>query len=412
MVVCNNETCNKQAFFNYVGENAISCKTHKLPGMVDVKNKKCLECSKNPLFNFKGVKGGIYCNNHKKEGMVNVTHRMCIEKDCNKQASFNIKGKFAEYCSIHKTEEMISVSHSICKAENCIKWACYRLKDSKKCEYCDEHKKDDMVYVQTTKKCNLVNCCAQARYNFKNSRDTLYCAKHKLKDMVSINDVCIEPGCLISPNYNLDGLKALYCVKHKTDNMIDVNSKRCKTHMCGLLIKNTKYEGYCLRCFIYTFPEKPITINYKTKESAVVQYILKEFPNCSWRADKRVVDGCSKRRPDLIIDLGYQVVIIEIDEDLHKDYDCSCENKRLMELSQDVGHRPLIFIRFNPDGYERDGKKITSCWGINEKGLCSIKKNKEKEWSSRLLALKTQIQYWLEPNNQTNKTVEGIQLFY
>ncbi len=80
MVVCNNETCNKKAFFNYAGEKAISCKTHKLPGMIDVKNKKCLECSKNPLFNFKGVKGGIYCNSHKKDNMVNVTHRMCIEK--------------------------------------------------------------------------------------------------------------------------------------------------------------------------------------------------------------------------------------------------------------------------------------------------------------------------------------------
>jgi hypothetical protein len=410
MVVCNNETCNKKAFFNYNGEKAISCKTHKLSGMVDVLNKKCLDCSKNPLFNFKGTKGGIYCNDHKKENMVNVTHRICLEKDCNKQASFNVKGKFAEYCASHKTEEMISVLHSICKTVNCVKQACYKSKGSKKCEYCDEHKKVDMVYVQTTKKCNLVNCNLRANYNFKEN-PALYCAKHKLTDMVSVKCVCIEKDCLISANYNLEGHKPLYCVKHKTADMIDVKSNNCITPMCYIR-PTKKYEGYCLRCFIYTFPEKPITINYKTKESAVVQYILKEFPNCTWRADKRVVDGCSKRRPDLIIDLGYQVVIIEIDEDCHKDYDCSCENKRIMELSQDIGHRPLIFIRFNPDSYELDGKKITSCWGINEKGLCSIKKNKEKEWTSRLLALKTQTQYWLEPNNTTNKTVEVIQLFY
>ena len=36
-------------------------------------------------------------------------------------------------------------------------------------------------------------------------------------------------------------------------------------------------------------------------------------------------------------------------------------NKRLMELSQDVGFRPIVFIRFNQDGY-----KITSCWYINK----------------------------------------------
>jgi hypothetical protein len=411
MVVCNNTICNKKAFFNYIGEKPISCKTHKLPTMVDVLNKKCLECSKIPLFNFKDVKGGIYCNSHKKENMVNVTHRMCLEKDCNKQASFNIKGKFAEYCGSHKTEAMISVSHSICKAENCIKWACYKSKDSKKCEYCDEHKKDEMTYLAVTKKCNVVNCCARARYNHKNNKDTLYCAKHKLKDMIYVNCVCVEKDCLILANYNLEGHKPLYCVKHKSLNMVDVRSKKCITAMCGLTV-GKKYEGYCLRCFIYTFPEKPITINYKTKESAVVQYILKEFPNCSWTADRRVENGCSKRRPDLIIDLGYQVIIIEIDEDGHKDYDCSCENKRIMELSRDVGHRPIVFIRFNPDGYERYGKKITSSWGINEKGLCSIKKNKEKEWSSRLLTLKSQVQYWLETNNKTNKTVEVIQLFY
>jgi hypothetical protein len=43
---------------------------------------------------------------------------------------------------------------------------------------------------------------------------------------------------------------------------------------------------------------------------------------------------------------------IEIDENQHVAYDCSCENKRIMELSQDVGHRPIVFIRFNPDGYK------------------------------------------------------------
>jgi len=46
-------------------------------------------------------------------------------------------------------------------------------------------------------------------------------------------------------------------------------------------------------------------------------------------------------------DLGTHILIVEIDENAHAVYDCSCENKRLMELSQDVGHRPIVFIRFN-----------------------------------------------------------------
>ena len=38
-----------------------------------------------------------------------------------------------------------------------------------------------------------------------------------------------------------------------------------------------------------------------------------------------------------------------------------------MELSQDVGHRPIIFIRFNPDQYfDINNKKIASCWSYSK----------------------------------------------
>lgn len=80
---------------------------------------------------------------------------------------------------------------------------------------------------------------------------------------------------------------------------------------------------------MYTFPDKPVARNYKTKEFAVVEYIKNIFPDFTWIQDKKVQDGCSSKRPDLLLDLGYQVIIIEIDENQHTDYDCSCENKRL-----------------------------------------------------------------------------------
>jgi hypothetical protein len=83
-----------------------------------------------------------------------------------------------------------------------------------------------------------------------------------------------------------------------------------------------------------------------------------------------------------------------------------------MEISQDINHRPLIFIRFNPDDYKKGTTNITSCWGIGTSGLYTIKKNKKSEWIERLQTLQNQISYWLNPENQTNKTVEIIQLFY
>jgi hypothetical protein len=193
--------------------------------------------------------------------------------------------------------------------------------------------------------------------------------------------------------------------------MIDIVHKKCKTELCNTIPSNNRYDGYCLRCFVYLFPDKPNSRNYKTKEISVVEYIQKEFQNKTIITDKKVQDGCSKRRPDILIDLGFQVIIIEIDENQHIDYDCSCENKRIMEISQDLGHRPIIFIRFNPDEYvNKDNNKITSCWGIDKRGICCIKKTKIKEWNERLTILKDNIIYWI--NNESNKTVEIIQLFY
>jgi hypothetical protein len=158
------------------------------------------------------------------------------------------------------------------------------------------------------------------------------------------------------------------------------------------------------------FPDKPVSRNYKTKEYAVVEHVKTKFPEYNWIADKIINGGCSKRRPDLLLDMGVQVIIIEVDENQHMGYDCSCENKRLMELSQDLGHRPIVFIRFNPDEYDDSEKNISSCWGNDKKGICVVKKSKIKEWSERLNKLEEQIKYWLL--NTTNKTVEVIQMYY
>ena len=168
-----------------------------------------------------------------------------------------------------------------------------------------------------------------------------------------------------------------------------------------------KYNRYCLNCFIHLFPDKPVSRNYKTKEKTVADFILSKFATFTWVCDKTIADGCSKRRPDLLLDLGYQIIIIEIDENQHTDYDCSCENKRLMEISQDLNHRPIVFIRFNPDSYLSENGLVKSCWIGSP---LHINRNKRKEWEDRLDALKTQVEYWSK--NQTDKTVEIVELYY
>jgi hypothetical protein len=270
-----------------------------------------------------------------------------------------------------------------------------------------------MVDVKN-KTCIYDGCQTMPIYNFEGQTKRLYCATHKLDGMVNVkHKPCIYEGCKTRPIYNVKTeTSALYCLIHKVDGMVNVVDKTCKNNWCDTIVKTQKYEGYCQFCYVNIFPDKPLSRNYKTKEYSVVDFVKTTFPSYDWIADKQIEGGCSKRRPDLLLDLGYQIIVIEIDENQHIDYDCSCENKRIMELSLDVGHRPIIFIRFNPDDYLNGNNNVTSCWSINKKGLCIIKKNKKDEWNQRLSSLANQISYWINSENKIDKTVEIIQMYY
>jgi len=261
--------------------------------------------------------------------------------------------------------------------------------------------------------CVYDECKKQPVFNYEGETKGLYCATYKKEGMRDIkSQTCFHEGCKQIPVFNIEGeTKGLYCATHKKEEMRDIKNQTCFHDWCPKIVGySKKYDGYCLRCYIYTFPDKPVTRNYKTKEKAVVDFVCERFPEHTWITDKKVNDGCSMRRPDILLDLGYQVLIIEIDENAHQDYDCSCENKRIMEISQDVGHRPIIFIRFNPDSYRKGTIKIPSCWKQNMNGICVVKY--KEDWEYRLHTLEAQIKYWTSINNSTNKIIETIQLFY
>jgi len=251
------------------------------------------------------------------------------------------------------------------------------------------------------------------KYLCKECGGSSLCKEHN-----NVRSRCVEcGGSLICPhkkrqNVCIECNGSLCCVHKKLKYYCKEcdGSRLCKSDWCETHA-NKKYEGYCLRCFVNLFPDKPNTRNYKTKEKAVADDIIKSFPQFTWIADKRVQNGCSKRRPDLLLDLGSHIIIIEVDENKHTDYDCSCEHKRLMELSLDLGHRPIVFIRFNPDDYvDQSGATVKSCWRVNKLGVMQIMKTKESEWVNRIECLKQQIQYWVL--NPAEKTVEIVELFY
>ena len=257
-------------------------------------------------------------------------------------------------------------------------------------------------------------CGRIASFNYENEPPE-YCKEHSKDGMFDVRHKrCEHPGCKLRAHHNYPGNKSgIYCYEHRLEGMVNViKYKTCKTPLCGTKIQSSsrnKYRGYCLRCFMHTFPNESVARNYKTKEKAVADKITEKFSNMTWTLDKTVEGGCSRRRPDLLCDMGPYILIVEIDEDKHVNY--SCENKRMMELFQDVGNRPIIFIRFNPDSYKnKEGKRVTSCWRANKQGIMTVVKSKQKEWENRLKDLFEKIEYWSK--NKPSKTITVEQLFY
>ena len=315
----------------------------------------------------------MYCATHKLEDMMNVKDKTCAHKGCNTRPNYNLPGqKVAIYCATHKLENMMDVKNKTCAHDGCQKGPSFNI----------------------------------------SGQTAMYCVEHKLEDMVNVKDkTCAYDGCNTIPNYNLLGQKvAIYCATHKLPDMINVKSKTCAQENCPTLA-NKNYDGYCCPCFHNLFPDHPRVRNYKNKERSVAEYVELSFPTISWTFDKRIYDGCSKRRPDILADFGTHLIMVEVDENQHNQYETTCENRRMMELSQDVGHRPIVLLRFNPDEYKVNGQKMHSCWVINKNtGLCQIGKTKEKEWQRRLNGLKTLIER--EMASVPEKTLSEHRLFY
>tara|TARA_B100001175_G_scaffold302298_1_gene296206 strand:- start:4632 stop:5732 length:1101 start_codon:yes stop_codon:yes gene_type:complete len=173
---------------------------------------------------------------------------------------------------------------------------------------------------------------------------------------------------------------------------------------------NRKYDKLCVTCAIqegYT-----VKRNYKTKELSMVEFIT-QHTDVDWVNDKAYDLGCSKKRPDLVSDLGSHILIIECDENKHKNGNYICENKRIMELSQDFSenniHRPIVIIRFNPDSYvDSNNQKIESCWKAGKDDILRI--NNKENWDLRLNELLEITHHYIA--NQPIKDVTFEYLFY
>jgi hypothetical protein len=406
-IVCNN----KQPCFNYNNEQkALYCKDCKIDKMVNIKSNKCIMCNiKQPNFNYYGEKKALYCSNCKLKDMFDIKSKRCI--NCNiKQPSFNYKGEIiALYCNNCKLENMVNIKNKNCIICN-IKQPSYNYIGKKNKLYCGNCKLKDMIDI-VNKKCIICNI-KRPSFNYINELNALYCKDCKLNEMVNnISKRCII--CKIKqPIFNYENKKEpIYCNDCKLENMINIKDKKCKTHLCNTQISNKQYKGYCVRCFIHTFPDSKIIRDYGTREAKVTEFIKKEFQELNITYNKQIQGGCSDHRPDIFIDCLTHSVIVEVDEHQHKrgdSYSTRCEIRRVNELFTSLADRPIIFIRFNPDSYTNSKNKIIkSCFEYTgDKGLPKANKTLQL----RLNKLKEEIEKNI--NKIPNNNITIIKLFY
>jgi hypothetical protein len=449
--IINSIKCNNEGI--YIHQNDISkkyCKFCKTDDMYIYNSSKfCIgqndegcPYKTRPAFNYDGL-NPLYCGQCKKEGMIDVKHDLCTNLidniRCTKRGLFNFPGETKPlYCgSCAKSKhgnEMIDIIVKRCEGilengEKCMKQPSHNypnIRTPKYCAKCAHKESTEMIDVITKRCCGILEdgskCTTFATFNFPENTEGLYCFNCSLEGMIAVKfKKCIE--CIrlkeLDDNHKIGRAhfnfisekNGLYCRTCKLDEMVNVTYNRCKQDGCEILACTKKYEGYCSRCYFFNNPDKPLTKCYRAKEIEVANFVKSNFNNFEISLNKSVGTGCSRKRPDIFFDLGTYCLVIEVDENQHIDYGCSCETKRLVSIFDDVGERNLIFIRFNPDSYiDSNNKLIKSPWNKNSLGLTCVPKAKISDWNNRLQILKDTIQYWLD--NRPEKLIEVVQLFY
>ena len=343
---CLFDNCMKRPNYNLPNETkAIYCSEHKKENMIDVKHKRCLfeNCIKQPVFNLPTETKAIYCFEHKQENMIDIKNKRCLFENCLKIPVFNLPTETkAIYCSEHKKENMIDVKHKRCLFENCLKIPGFNLPTEKKASYCFEHKQENMINVKN-KNCQFNKCKELALFGQINKRPQ-FCSTHKQANMINI---VLENKCSI-----------LDC-DNEYSHIIETN-KYCNTHIpsekYGMIIKRL-----CKYCDIQeeaTFVCKDCKKIQNKKEWAIVRLLRKEIDTQFEYNSSKMLQGCSKKRPDIYFDLLSHCLIVEIDENQHNAYEDSCECARINEIVNGIGGKPVIIIRYNPDTIRHNGKQI------------------------------------------------------
>jgi hypothetical protein len=403
-------------------KEALYCASHRTEEMVNVKNKTCRSegCRKIPNYNKPGETKALYCVGHRTGEMVDVKHQTCRSEGCRKIPNYNKPGETkALYCVGHRTGEMVDVKHQTCRSEGCQKRPHYNKPGEKEAFYCAGHKTGEMVDVKLPlKTCFHPQCDHIPLFNLKGKKP-LYCQEHAQPGMVNLQEsnhclVCeavplckfqdhyycsahypdrqaiarLDPSsrqetcsqCLQKPLCSVNG--SLYCSEHYPDHSaIQQFNRRFLKKVCSKCEREplcqlngslycadhypdraaiTRLNRECKYCDLAetAYVCQECQTRRHRKEWTVVAQLRKEINQKAVHDSNHPVSECSKRRPDLFYECHTHAVIVEIDENQHRDYQPSCECARISEIAASLGGQPITIIRYNPDSIRHDNKSV------------------------------------------------------
>ena len=271
---------------------------------------------------------------HKKE-----TLRVCEQSGCSIQPSFCLPGEtLRRFCKMHKPT--VAITRSIAIGTTCT----FEFEDR-------------------------TRCIVQPVYGFPDDKRPTLCRSHRLQGMVNVVDLnrgCSYEGCTVTrASFGFIGdKKPSRCAQHREGRMVDIINKKCKG--CGLFVVTARKNHLCFYCSNGTKQQR-------CNEPIVASILAEVYPEHQFIHNRTFQGDTScalkKYRPDFILDQGFYHMIVECDEDAHRQYDASCERKRMYEITSGLG-TPVVFVRYNPHSFITGPERI-----LNPPPHGSIKKH-------------------------------------
>ena len=244
-----------------------------------------------------------------------------------------------------------------------------------------------MISVRN-KNCQYLKCKESAIFGLKDKRPQ-FCNTHKQLNMINLilHNKCSVLDC--NEEYDIITNDIKYCNKHIPEDSLTKLKKLCK--YCDI-----KEES--------TFVCKDCKKIQNKKEWAIVRHLRKTIDTKFEYNSSKMLQGCSKKRPDIYFELSKHCLIVEIDEHQHNRYEDSCECARINEIVNGIGGKSVIIIRYNPDIIKNKGNDIK----INQTErvdllVKTIKEELVKEYDSFLVKI---IQLYYDDDYKDYKKVK------